>query len=792
MELSVYTDPAVTALSEAQNAAKLFGHNFVGSEHLLMGLIKCGDETSRILVAHGVSEEDAAPYVNTVVGRGRNIFTDSFGNTQTVKRILELALYEAKSAGSKLIGTEHILLSIMRERDSLGLRIIDALCPDVGALRSELINGASETEEPDVQPRELPESRFRKDEDSDDGEDDEAPVFSSRQRNARTPVLDVYTRDLTKLAESGKLDPVIGRDHEISRVLQTLCRRTKNNPVLIGEPGVGKSAIAEGIALRIAEGTIPGELAGSRILSLDLSLMIAGTKYRGEFEERLKNALEEAAENSDIILFIDEIHTIIGAGAGEGSIDAANIMKPALARGEIRVIGATTVSEYRKYIEKDAALERRFTPVIVNEPDRGQTVEILKGLRSRYEKHHGVLIEDSAINAAVELSERFIADRRMPDKALDLLDEACAGVRIDSYSKTGSLEKAIEQAAERGDYELASRLRNELNAKNTSESKPTVSGKEVVRVVSDRTGMDVDMLLGSARFTGLEDKLNEAVFGQEKAVKQVSAALRRSAAGLSEGNKPFAFLIFAGPAGTGKKTLAVRLAETAFCGSYVRTNGSELSDEYSYVRIIGANAGTDVNGKGAVTDHVRTHPFSIVNLVNADKASSSVLTVFCDIAEKGIIEDGRGRPVSFKNCAVILCVDIDGAKRSVGFGSDDGKGESFKEALMKKLPEDMISLADAAVCFEPLDRRSTERIVSRELGKLAERAKRRSIALSFTDVTVKAIADVCGSSAANAEKLVALYSEDALSTALLNGEISPGDRAVIDIKEGRFTAERIG
>ena len=439
MELSRYTENAINAMSGAQESARSFGHSFVGSEHLLMGIIKCGDNTAKTLVASGITEEAAAPYIDTVVGGGRNIFTDSFGNTQTVKRILELALYEAKSMNSELIDTKHILLSIMRERDSMGARIIDTLCNNKEELRSSLVSREPDDDEeivdsPIVSRRD---TEFVK------------PARSVKGRSA-TPVLDAYSRDLTALAKDGKLDPVIGRETEIARVLQTLCRRTKNNPVLIGDPGVGKSAIVEGIANRIANGTVPDALFGSRILSLDIGAMIAGTKYRGEFEERLKAVIDELTSDESTILFIDEIHTIVGAGAGEGSIDAANIMKPALARGELRAIGATTVDEYRRYIEKDSALERRFTPILVSEPTPEQTRTILFGLRPGYETHHGIKISDDAIDAAVELSVRFIADRQLPDKAIDLMDEACARLRLNSAEKENvlSIRRRIEAAAE--------------------------------------------------------------------------------------------------------------------------------------------------------------------------------------------------------------------------------------------------------------------------------------------------------------------------------------------------------
>lgn len=529
MDLSKYTQEAVTALSEAQNAANSFGHSFVGSEHLLIGLIRSGDLTSRLLIGAGVTEDAATPYIDSVVGKGRNIFTDSFGNTKNVKHILELSLYEAKSEGKRLVDTNHILLSIMRERDSIGSRIIEALCRDRETLRRALINGD--------------EAAFndRKDEDA----VPYAPLYETKfaaERffgNSSTPVIDAYSRDLTSLAAEGKLDPVIGRDAEIEKVLTTLCRRTKSDPVLIGDPGVGKTAVAEGVAQRIVSGDVPSKLKGSRLLSLDLAAMIAGTKFRGEFEERLKAVITEASENTDVILFIDEIHNIVGAGSGEGSLDAANIMKPALARGELRAIGAATTAEYRKYIEKDSALERRFTPILISEPTPEQAVDILSGIKDRYEKHHGVRISTEAINSAVDLSIRFFADRALPDKAIDLIDEACAKARM----------KAIKH-----------------------DDAPEITKAEIIGVIAERTGTDAETLLGRGRYNDLEAKLSESIFGQKKALDRITAVLKKSFAGLSDSDRPLASFIFAGKTGIGKETTAVRLSDALFGGSYVRTN----------------------------------------------------------------------------------------------------------------------------------------------------------------------------------------------------------------------------
>lgn len=775
MEFERYTEQAINALSCAQEAARSFGHSFVGSEHLLMGIIKCGDRTSQALQSHGVNAEDAAPYVDTVIGGGRNIFTDSFGNTPAVKRILELALYEAKSMGISLIGTEHILLSIMRERDSLGARIIDTLCRDKEGLRSALLSDRREEE------AEEPESPLGY---------NENPRPIKKKTTSVTPVADSFSRDLTALARQGKLDPVIGREHEINRVITVLCRRTKNDPVLIGEPGVGKSAIAEGIALRIASGNVPETLSGMRILSLDLGAVIAGTKYRGEFEERLKALMDELAQDGRTILFIDEIHTIVGAGAGEGSVDAANIMKPALARGELRAIGATTVAEYRKYIEKDPALERRFSPVLVSEPTAEQTAAILEGLKSRYEAHHGVAIEPSAINAAVELSVRYIADRQLPDKAIDLMDEACAKAVIEGAKEgRGSLRRRMEAAAGRGDYELAETLREELKAAGEEKREIPVTEKEIASVIAERTGIDPVFGERAERFASVEDELNEAVFGQENAVKQVASVLRRSAAGLGDPSKPFASFILAGPKDTGKKTLIGRLAERFFNNSVIRLNGAELADEASAVRLTGAPLGyKDAEKGGVLTEFLRLHPVSAVQIANVDLCSEKVFAILSELLLNGRIADGRGRTVSFRNCVVMFTVDM--GSRSMGFGRSSEEGEVPAE-LARRLPASLIALADLVVPFERLDDDSICRIAKAALERLAVRAARRKMILSFTDNVIRAIADASGGSAGSISRLVSMHVEDAVSLALINGELHAGDRAVCDHAGGKYFVRKV-
>lgn len=769
MELSRYTPNALKALSGAQESAKSFGHSFVGSEHLLMGLIECGDRTSELLMRYGVTASLAAPYVDTVVGGGRSMFTDSFGNTQTAKRVLELSLYEAKSMGSDLIDTHHVLLSIMRERDSVGARIIDALCRGKDELRSALLH------------RDEPESVSADRFEEDAGSAPAARVRSGSQTGS-TPVLDRFTRDLTAAAGLGKLDPVIGRETEISRVIQILCRRTKNNPVLIGEPGVGKTAIAEGLALLIAGGGAPAALREARLLSLDIGAMIAGTKYRGEFEERLKSAIDELSANESVILFIDEIHMLVGAGAGEGSVDAANIMKPALSRGELRVIGATTVDEYRKYIEKDPALERRFSPILVSEPTPGKAKEILSGLRPRYEEHHRVCISDEAIGAAVELSVKFIADRLLPDKAIDLIDEACVMKRL-SLDRTdmGDIRSRIEKAAQDGDYELAERLR-ETQKEYGREGRPEVLAEDVADVITERTGLDVRSAMRGELFADMESKLNETVFGQDDAIRAVCALLRRSAAGLSDPNRPLASVIFTGNRSCGRKTLANSLAQTAFSGNILRLNGAELNDPAAVSRLIGTPSGlADPDKGGLLTEFVRLYPFSVILLSDAHLCSENVLSLFASVMAEGCITDGRGKTAGLRNCLIVLTCPSGETARRVGFSNTEGQDCDCI------LPPRVVSAADAQIAFGRLDPEALRSIARKELDSLALRASKRGIGLIYTQSAVIAAAGTDTNDASGIAKRVAAGAENALSAAIITGAVKRGDMAKIDHIDGEFT-----
>lgn len=813
MEFSKYTDSAINAMSCAQEAAAELNHSFVGSEHLLMGLIKCGDRTSRLLQKHGVTAAAALPYIDTVIGGGRSRFTDSYGNTQSVKRILELALYEAKSFGSELIGTQHILLSVMRERDCMGARILDSLCKSIPLLKKELAEaGASDDEDEDAV-----NDLFDEAQDAGAGSADEPSPqtqtytahIKPQQRKAAggirgassTPVLDAYSRDLTSQAEEDRLDPVIGRDAEIERVILTLCRRSKNNPVLIGEPGVGKTAVAEGLAALIVKGAVPQKLRGCRLLSLDIGAMIAGTKYRGEFEERFKAAVDELIDDPKTILFIDELHTIVGAGASEGSLDASNILKPALARGELRVIGATTIDEYRRYIEKDAALERRFSPILVNEPDAEQTCAILRGLAHKYEAHHGVAIGDEAIKAAVELSIRFMAERRLPDKAIDLIDEAAAAVSIraaggNTAKPNEVLLRELETAAAQGDYDLAERLRSRIyGAQNEMAvegftAPPMVTAADVEAAVAERTGLDVIAVKNG--LDGLEQRLKTRVFGQDGAITQLAATLRRAAAGLADPEKPMGVICFAGQEDTGRELLAVRLAEELFCGSVVRLNGAELMDDGAVYRLAGAPAGyRDSERGGSLTEYVRLHPYSVILIKNCTQCSEGVIELIAKIASEGVVEDGRGYAVSFRSCVVIILVEAQ-PQKSVGFGMKSGAYSDEAASLARKSLSDSISRSlDSIAVFMPHTAESLTAVASYELSRLAERANKRGINLKFDKDVAEYLAANCGMSAGVIKQLVTAGAEDALSRAILCGSVSSGDAARCSIIDGKYSIERL-
>lgn len=780
---------AKKALALAQEAARSMGHNYVGSEHLLLGLINEADgAAAHALCAFNITAEGVLERSEQLVGHGDYHFTDSFGYTPRTKKILELSLYEAKSLKAAFIATEHILLAILRERDSVAVRILEDLGADIATLRS-FLSGQSEQ----------------------GGEKNGISNESSG-----TPMLDEYGRDLTGLARDGELDPLIGREKEIERIIQILSRRTKNNPVLIGDPGVGKSAIIEGLAQKIASGKTPELLRDKRIVTLDLASMIAGTKYRGEFEERLNNAIAELRADTHTILFIDELHTIVGAGASEGSIDAANILKPALARGEIQIIGATSLDEYRKHIEKDAALARRFQPVTVGEPSKEEAEEILLGLRERYEAHHKAHITDEAIHAAVELSWRYISDRFLPDKAIDLMDEAASRVRLRAYNappdmkklrvRLEALLKQKEDAVSRQDYETAAAVRDEekeLRAsmesikadweKEREGNRCPVVAEDIAEVVNAWTGIPVSELSQSEteKLIHLEKRLHERIIGQNEAVSAVSRAIRRARAGLKDPARPIGSFIFLGPTGVGKTELARALSAALFSdeSAMIRLDMSEYMESHSVSKLIGSPPGyVGYEEGGQLTERVRRKPYCVILLDEIEKAHPDVFNILLQVLEDGRLTDSGGRSVDFRNTIIIMTSNAGAqaaSKSSVlGFGADRTSVASahIREAMMNELKRtfkpEFLNRVDEVILFDPLEQEQTLAIAKLMLESVAKRLRERNITLIITEEAAKAISRDGFDPQYGARPLrraIQQRVEDALSEEILLGRITLGD-----------------
>ena len=794
-----FTEGARRALALSQDSAKEMGHNYVGSEHLLLGLIKEGEgAAARALAQLGIREADVSARADELVGHGDYHFTDSFGYTPRTKKILELSLYEAKSLKNSYIGTEHILLAIIREKDCVAVRILEDLGVDFTLLYQML---AGTTRKPES-------ARAQAEEDG-------------------TPVLNKYGRDLTRQAKNGELDPVIGRENEIQRIIQILSRRTKNNPVLIGDPGVGKSAIIEGLAQRIASGNIPELLKNKRVVTLDLGGMLAGTKYRGEFEERIKAAIDELIENKNTILFIDELHTIVGAGASEGSIDASNIMKPALARGEMQVIGATTLDEYRRYIEKDAALERRFQPVTVGEPTKEEAVEILFGLRDRYEAHHKATITDEAIRAAVELSDRYISDRFLPDKAIDLMDEAASRVRLAAFvapvgmkeldGKLAELLKEKEEAVNNQNFERAAAIRDEERAirdemtsrKASREGrKCIVTENSIAEVVNAWTGIPVNRLTEdeSEKLLHLEDELHKRVIGQDEAVEAVARAIRRARAGLKDPKRPIGSYLFLGPTGVGKTELSKALAEVMFSNedAMIRLDMSEYMESHSVSKLVGSPPGyVGFDEGGQLTERVRRKPYCVILLDEIEKAHPDVFNILLQVLEDGRLTDSKGRTVDFRNTIIIMTSNIGAAaaagRNTVGFGSESKAltYERMREAMMGELKKtfspEFLNRIDEIIVFHPLEQEQAAKIVRLMLKGVADRLRERGIDLTFSEGAVEQLSrdgfdPVYG--ARPLRRAIQHQVEDSLSEELLSGKIRLGDKVKAKAKGGKLAFEK--
>ncbi len=816
MSENKFTPRAEGALRLSQEAAEEMGHGYVGSEHLLLGLIREEEGIAhRVLSEYGVTDEMVCDVLQRSVGKGLSGTAPSQGLTPRAKSVVELAVSEAARMGSSYIGTEHLLMGILREGGNMALRILRTMGVDPKKMYSSIVQKLNDTPHTVTS----------------------GASTANRESDKKNKTLAEFTRDLTEAARAGKLDPVIGREKEIQRVIQILSRRTKNNPVLIGEPGVGKTAIAEGLAERIASGDVPEELLDKKILSLDLSGMVAGTKYRGEFEERIKNTLAEVKKAGNVILFIDELHTIVGAGSAEGAVDAANIIKPALGRGEIRVIGATTLNEYRKYIEKDAALERRFQPVTVGEPTPEATLEILKGLRDKYEAHHKLTITDEALEAAVQLSKRYIGDRFLPDKAIDLMDEAASQVRMTAEASSPDL-KALEEkitalhrekteAVAAQDFEKAAQLRDiEKNyqeqveierdnwRKQLAQNRGNVTADDVAKVVAGWTGIPVTRLTEdeSMRLLKLEEKLHQRVVGQDEAVNAVAKAIRRSRVGLKDPKRPIGSFLFLGPTGVGKTELCKTLAEAMFGdeNAMVRIDMSEYMEKHTVSRLVGSPPGYVGHEEGGqLTEKVRRKPYSVVLFDEIEKAHEDVWNILLQILEDGIVTDSQGRKVDFKNTIIVMTSNV-GAKNitadaaRLGFdGSEKGEKESeevrfdrIRDAVMADLKRtfrpEFLNRIDEIIVFRQLTEDNIRQIARRMLDVTGARMAQQGITLAADDDAVAELARDGFDPQYGARPLrraIQSMVEDAVAEKMLEGQLKSGDTAHVRLRDGKVVIE---
>jgi ATP-dependent Clp protease ATP-binding subunit ClpC len=818
MMFSRFTERAQKVIMYAQQEAQSFQHGYVGTEHILLGILREEDGIAKkILNNSGITIENVKGLVEEYEGKGdADLIKNEIPLTPRTKRLLELSLLESRNLGHNYISPEHILLALIRESEGVAYTILNNLGSDFDKLRKDIVNSMA-----GAMPGEQPNSA--------------KPVQNKAQGEA-TPTLDQFGRDLTAMAAEGKLDPVIGRDKETQRLLEILSRRIKNNPCLIGDPGVGKTAVVEGLAQRIVSGNMPEILKNKRVVTLDLSSMVAGSKYRGEFEDRLKKVMEEIRKAGNVILFIDEIHTIIGAGGAEGAIDASNILKPALARGEIQCIGATTIDEYRKHIEKDSALERRFQPITVGEPSKEEALQILRGLRDKYEAHHRVKITDEAIEAAVSLSDRYITDRYLPDKAIDLIDEAAAKVRIQNLTTPPNLkelEEKIEMAAKEKedairvqDFEKAAGLRDKekelrdkldsqkgnWKAQNEGSTHHIVGEPEIAGVVSRWTNVPVEKLTEkeSERLLKLEEILHNRVIGQEEAVKSIARAVRRSRVGLKDPKRPIGSFIFLGPTGVGKTELSKALAEAMFGdeNSMIRIDMSEYMEKHAVSRLIGSPPGyVGYDEGGQLTEKVRRNPYSVVLFDEIEKAHPDVFNILLQILEDGRLTDGKGKTVNFKNTIVIMTSNVGAStikkQKTLGFATYSGKEaeneyEKMKDTVMEELrrsfrPE-FLNRIDDIIVFHQLAEGDLRHIVKLMLKTVADRIKEQDIILQFDESAEEQLSKEGSDIAYGARPLrraITKAVEDKLSEEILRGSINRGDTVKVTSQDNQLKFKKV-
>ncbi|MBU8640295.1 MULTISPECIES: ATP-dependent protease ATP-binding subunit ClpC [Bacillus] len=800
-----FTERAQKVLALAQEEAIRLGHKNIGTEHILLGLVREGEGiAAKALEALGLVSDKIQKEVESLIGRGQEVSQAIPHYTPRAKKVTELSMDEARKLGHSYVGTEHILLGLIREGEGVAARVLNNLGVSLNKARQQVLQllGSNET----------------------------GASAAGSNSNANTPTLDSLARDLTAIAKEDSLDPVIGRSKEIQRVIEVLSRRTKNNPVLIGEPGVGKTAIAEGLAQQIIHNEVPEILRDKRVMTLDMGTVVAGTKYRGEFEDRLKKVMDEIRQAGNIILFIDELHTLIGAGGAEGAIDASNILKPSLARGELQCIGATTLDEYRKYIEKDAALERRFQPIQVDQPSVDESIQILRGLRDRYEAHHRVSITDEAIEAAVKLSDRYISDRFLPDKAIDLIDEAGSKVRLRSFTtppnlkeleqKLDEVRKEKDAAVQSQEFEKAASLRDteqrlrekvEVTKKSWKEKQgqenSEVSVDDIAMVVSSWTGVPVSKIAQTEtdKLLNMEQLLHSRVIGQDEAVVAVAKAVRRARAGLKDPKRPIGSFIFLGPTGVGKTELARALAESIFGDeeAMIRIDMSEYMEKHSTSRLVGSPPGyVGYEEGGQLTEKVRRKPYSVVLLDEIEKAHPDVFNILLQVLEDGRLTDSKGRTVDFRNTILIMTSNVGASElkrnKYVGFNVQD-EGQNYKDMKGKVMGElkrafrpEFINRIDEIIVFHSLEKKHLKEIVSLMSDQLTTRLKEQDLSIELTEAAKAKIADEGVDLEYGARPLrraIQKHVEDRLSEELLKGNIEKGQQIVLDVEDGEIVVK---